>query len=123
MSDGYDHHAASAARENASVSASQDGGGGANSIEGVDGTIGGKGLDEKIVDGIADKNVLGKGGDLNNNLMASLNGRNGDKVNPFKGLQSAQFNSASGKSIGGPGIGAVQSAPGHGMFGGRERGR
>ena len=127
MSDGYDHHAAAAARENAFVSSDQDGGGGSGddgsnhlTLEGVNVTIGSNALDSPIVDGVAGKKIFKKG--LNGNLMTALNGRNGDKINPFKGLQSIQVNAAAGKSIGGPGIAGVGHLPSHAMFGGKGQG-
>jgi hypothetical protein len=127
MADGPDHHAMSALMQNASGSGDQDGGGGSGgdngnedgdpyTLEGVNATIGSEALNAPIVSGPAGKKMFKSS--LNGNLMASLKGRNGDKGNPFKGMQSVQVNAAAGKSIGGPGAGATFGPPTHNVLGG-----
>ena len=128
MNQGPDHHAMAALRSNASGGGDQDGGGGGGgdgdgsnhlTLEGVDTTIGSNALDAPMLDGVANKKLFKKS--LNGNLMTSLNGRNGDKINALKGLQSANVNAAAGQKLGGPGIGAIQAPPNHATFGKTER--
>lgn len=100
-----DHHAMSALRENASAGASQGGGGQAGTPADQDhGTqmFGSSAMSNMESKGFAHENVTGKGGDLNNNLMASLNAggeKLGGKINAFEGMQHAEMNAAAGKNL------------------------
>lgn len=109
MSGHHDPTSNSALKQSPAPSSSQDGGAGPGFIQGVDGVVMAVKANEPFTKGF-DKNITGEKGDLNNNLMESMNSvgdKFGGKINAFEGLQSATVNPAAGKSISGPGAGFV----------------
>lgn len=103
----FDHHAAAAMRQNAEMSAGQNGGGQAGThADQEHGTkMFGSSAASMESQGFAHANVTGKHGDLNNNLMDALNAggeKFGGKINVLEGMQHAEMNPASGKNMTAP---------------------